>query len=314
MSSHTRGLIFAASTGLCWAILAVGLKYALQFSSSGTIAWARMIVSFSIMFAYYAYKNPKLLQRVLLHPPKKLLLAGFFLGCNYYGYMRGIDLTNASNAQVMIQIGPLTLILIGIFFFKEHLQMAQWVGIALAFCGFVFFNWDQILVAFEHSDRYIAGNIWILFSAITWAIFAAIQKYVMVNDVNKHWPPQVINLLIYGVCCITLLPTASMAEFAPLTSWQWFVLFLLGVNTLIAYGAFGEAMQLIPASHVSLIITLNPLLTIFFVHLFTSLLGLTFIQPEPIHWRGAVGALLVVSGVAIAVSFRKKKAAQTAPT
>jgi drug/metabolite transporter (DMT)-like permease len=305
MSAHSLGLFYAAFTGLCWAVLAIGLKYALHFSSSGTIAWVRMIVAFFILFFYYALKNPRALKRALLHPPKKLLLAGVFLACNYYGYMRGIDLTNASNAQIMIQTGPLTLILVGVFYFKEHLKSYQWLGVLSAICGFIFFNWDQVLIAFEHSDKYIAGNIWLLFAGVTWATFAAIQKFVLINDVDKNWPPQLINLLIYAVCSVVLVPMANFQEFSPLTTWQWFVLFLLGANTLLAYGAFGEAMRLIPASHVSLIITLNPLFTILFVTLLTHY-GFDFIAPEPIEWRGILGAFLVVFGVGLAVYRRRR--------
>lgn len=264
-----------------------------------------MIVAFILLFSYYSIRNPKVLKKVFLRPPKKLLLAGILLSCNYYGYMRGIDLTTASNAQIMIQIGPLTLLFIGVFYFKESLRLAQWLGILIACLGFIFFNWDQVLVALEHSDIYIAGNIWILFAALSWAIFAALQKQVLVTDV-KNWSPQMINLIVYAVCSFTLLPYTQFTALEPLNLWQWFVLFLLGFNTLVAYGAFSEALNSIPASQVSLVITLNPLLTILFVNLITYF-GFDFIKPEPIHWRGFLGAFCVVAGVALAVSLRPKK-------
>lgn len=307
MSARTLGLFYAILTGLCWAVLAIGLKYALHYASSANIAWARMIVAFVIMLIYYVIRNPKIIKKIFLNPTKKLLLAGVLLSCNYYGYMRGIELTTASNAQIMIQIGPLTLLFIGVFFFNESLKLAQWSGIFIAALGFVFFNWDQVIVALEHSDVYIAGNIWILFAALSWGIFAALQKQVLMTDA-KNWSPQMINLLIYGICTLTLLPFTDLETLAPLNLWQWFVLFLLGLNTLVAYGAFSEALNLIPASNVSLVITLNPLLTILFVNLITYF-KLDFIKAEPIQWRGFLGAILVVVGVGLAVSLRSKNKA-----
>ena len=69
--------------------------------------------------------------------------------------------------------------------------------------------------------------------------------------------------------------------------------------------ALVEAMRLIPASKVSLIITCNPLLTILMMDLM-AVYGLDFITPEPLEWRGYLGALLVVAGVVTAVSLKSK--------
>jgi drug/metabolite transporter (DMT)-like permease len=70
----------------------------------------------------------------------------------------------------------------------------------------------------------------------------------------------------------------------------------LGANTLIAYGALGEAFKRLPAYQVSLIITLNPLIT---------LVAMAALRPFAPSWLpkdrvGTLGygaALLVVGGV-----------------
>ncbi len=302
MSRFTSGVLFAALTGVCWALLAIGLKYALHFTSTGTIVWVRMVVAFGCLLVYYSIQKPQTIKTVFISPPFGVLAAGLLLAFNYFAYMKGLELTTASNAQVMIQLGPLTLLLVGVMYFKESIRFVQWAGVALAVVGFLFFNWDQILVAMDKSDIYIRGNIWIVFAGVTWAAFATFQKLQM----QKGWTPQMINLLVYGVCCLALYPTAELAELAPLNLWQWTVLFLLGLNTLVAYGAFAEAMERIPASYVSLIITINPILTIATMALFAEL-GISFISPEPLMWRGYLGAGLVILGVAVAVSLRSRQ-------
>jgi drug/metabolite transporter (DMT)-like permease len=302
LSKFTLGILYAITTGLCWAVLAIGLKYALHFTSTGTVVWVRMIVAFGILFAHYLIRSPQTLKQIFYRPPTRVLVAGIFLACNYFGYMKGLELTSASNAQIMIQLGPLTLLFMGVFYFREHIRWQQWIGIGIALLGFVFYNWDQLLVTISQHDMYVAGNIWLLFAALTWAVFAVLQKI----QFEQGWTPQMTNLLIYAVCLVCLTPTATPSELVGLNFWQYFVLFLLGLNTLVAYGAFAEAMHLIPASYVSLIISVNPLLTIFLVGLFAHF-GLTFISPEPIMWRGYLGAALVVSGVSIAVSLKKRR-------
>lgn len=299
------GIFYSVLTGVCWAILAIGLKYALHFTSSGTIVWVRMMFAFVMLLVFFLFRHPEKIKPVFRHPPIRLIIAGLLLAFNYFSYMYGLSLTSASNAQIMIQIGPLSLLFIGVFYFKESLRLVQWLGIALAGVGFVFFNWDQILVALDKSDTYILGNIWIFFGALTWALFAALQKV----QFQRGWTPQMVNLFVYALCCVALFPLANLAELEPLNLWQWFILFLLGLNTLIAYGAFAEALHLIPASYVSLIVAVNPLLTIFLVGLIETL-GWTFISPEPIYWRGHLGAFLVVLGVGIAVSLRARRTSE----
>lgn len=307
MTPYSLGIFFAVLTGVCWAVLAIGLKYALQFCSTGTIAWVRMIFAFSTLFLLYALNKPAVLKKVFLPPSKRVIVAGLFLAFNYFGYLKGLEFTSASNAQIMIQMGPLSLILFGVFYFKEPIRLLQWIGIAMALLGFAFFNWDQLLVTLDKGHIYTIGNIWLFFAAITWTAFAVLQKI----QLGKGWTPQMINLLIYGVCCIALLPAATISELSNLTLWQWFILFLLGLNTLVAYGALAEAIHRIPASLTSLIISINPLLTIFIVLLLAEF-NLSFISPEPIMWRGFVGAALVVSGVAIAVYLKPKNKSKKA--
>ncbi|MCB0349808.1 MAG: DMT family transporter [Bdellovibrionales bacterium] len=301
MTSFSAGILFATLTGFCWALLAIGLKYALQFASTGTIVWIRMMVAFTLLFLIYFFRERQTLKKIFFKPPWQILLAGLFLAFNYFGYMKGLELTTASNAQIMIQMGPLSLLFVGVIYFRETIRPIQWIGIGIASIGFILFYLDQMLIVFQNTDLYLTGNIWIFFAAITWTGFASLQKYQLV----RGWTPQMVNLLIYGICCLALFPSANLGELTPLSPWQWSVLFILGVNTLIAYGALGEALQRIPASYVSLIIAVNPLLTIFAVGLIAHL-GLTFINPEPIMWRGYLGAIMVVSGVAIAVSLKAK--------
>src|SRR5690606_25659913 len=128
-----------------------------------------------VMLAFYLAKNPRKTLS-LVHPKSfGIVIAGLFLAANYFSYMRGLELTTASNAQIMIQLGPLALLFVGVFYFKESMRLYQWIGVGIASVGFLMFYWDQLLISME--DRYSLGNSWIIIGAFTWAVFAAIQKY-----------------------------------------------------------------------------------------------------------------------------------------
>lgn len=262
----------------------------------------RMSVAFVILVFLFSLYSRRSLKKVFGSPPKLGLWAGLLLSANYFGYMKGVELTSAANTQIMIQLGPLMFLFVGVAYFKEELRKVQWIGVFLAFFGFSLFNWDQVILSFENKDVYFQGNLWIVMAAATWAIYAGFQKVLM----SRGWKPQELNLLIYTIATLVLLPLITPSEFLALSAFEWFVLFLLGLNTLIAYGAFVEAVKRAPASYVSLIISVNPLLTLIILHLLDKF-ELHFIDPEPINLMGYAGALLVIGGVTIAVSLRKRR-------
>ncbi|MCB0386153.1 MAG: DMT family transporter, partial [Bdellovibrionales bacterium] len=187
----------------------------------------------------------------------------------------------------------------GIFYFRERPSPLQGLGFGLAAMGFSLFFWDQILIAVAHQDRFLAGNLWILMAAATWALFATLQKIL-----TRIWTPQQINLLIYILATFVLAPVADFDVLPKLGIGAWALLVFLGVNTLIAYGALGEALKRIPASHVSVIISANPLLTITIMTVLRYQ-QVQWIETDLIDWRGYLGATLVVTGVICAV--RKAK-------
>ena len=294
------------TTGICWALLAIALRQASAYASTGTIVWFRMIVAAIILMIWYSIRSPHKLK--LLIPKRPLILiCGLALAVNYFGYMRGLELTSASNAQIMIQMGPIGLMLFGIFYFGEKPSLSQTFGLVCASIGFALFFWDQILLSFQDASRYVHGNLWIALAAGTWTIFAVLQK-----GLKGSWTPQQFNMVIYTVCTLALWPFANVEQILTWDLKGWLLMLACGVNTLIAYGSFSEALQRIPASHVSLVIAANPLLTILLVTVLSQF-HVAWVIPEAIEWRGFLGAFFVVAGVALtvwrpALSRRKKLA------
>ncbi|MGE0526440.1 MAG: DMT family transporter [Bdellovibrionales bacterium] len=285
----------ATTTALSWAVLAIALKYALQTFSSGTIVWLRMALAFVLLLSYFLFRGRPAL-KVLKRPPLGWVLAALLLAANYYGFMKGIELTTASNAQIMIQLAPLSFAFLSIFIFKEVPTLVQVGGMLLALSGFGFFYWDQILVSWEHIESFQEGNLWLGIGSATWAVFALIQKFTL-----KDHKAVDFNLLVYGVSAFALLPIADLGELSRLSWSSGALILFLGLNTVVAYGAFSEALSRIPASHVSMIIAMNPLLTLAIMTYLTQI-QVEWIQGEPIHWRGFLGALFVVGGVILTLA------------
>lgn len=299
MSTKKIGLFYAGCSALCWSVLAIVLKYALTFANTGSIVWIRMLIASSCIILFFAFKKTHQL-KILWEAPRWAVISALCLAVNYFSFTKGIEMTTASNAEIMIQLGPVLLILAGVFYFKETLSWIQWGGIFLALCGFSLFYWEQIGFAYEKAHIYFYGNLWVYFSAVTWALFAIFQK-----KLSFFYSPQQLNMLTYTVCAIALSITADFNVLKSLSAHEWMILTFLGLNTLVAYGCLAEALKKAPAVEVSFIIVLNPLLTIFFIQLM-YFLKINIIEHEPLDWRGYLGALLVVFGISCALLLKKR--------
>ncbi len=294
MSNHSKGLMMISITAVLWGILAVVLKYALQRFSGNTIIWFRFTFSLVFLAGYYLIHRPRFFE-ILINPPLLGIFAGLAMAGNYLGFTRGVALTSPSNAQILIQISPLLVAVVGVAYFKESLTLLQKSGFGIAAAGFLLFYWDQLHHLVISSQQYSRGNAWIIFAAVTWTFFAVCQKLLM-----RIWTPQQTNLLIYLVAALVFSPLAVFREFQGLGLSDWLTLIFLGANTLIAYGTLGEAFKLLPANQVSAIIVLNPLITMIVVSVL-SVQKLPWLSSESTTLVGYAGALFLLAGVGLVV-------------
>lgn len=294
MSNHTKGLIMISITAVLWGVLAIVLKYALQRFSGNTIIWFRFTFSFVFLAGYYLVQRPRLFE-ILAKPPMLGIVAGLALAGNYLGFTTGVSLTSPSNAQILIQISPLLVAILGVVYFKENLSGLQKTGFSIAGAGFMLFYWDQLHHLSISAQQYSRGNLWIMFAAVAWALFAVCQKLLV-----RLWMPQQTNLLIYLVASLVFFPMSVFKEFQGLTFLDGLTLFFLGANTLIAYGTLSEAIHLLPANQVSAIIVLNPLITLMVVELLSNQ-KLPWLSSESTTLMGYAGALVLLAGIGLVV-------------
>ena len=255
MQNHTKGILYAAITALCWAFLAIALKIADRKVDSLTIVWIRFVIAFILLSIWQLKVNPNSF-KLMIKPPLLLIVAALGLSWNYYSFMLGIHYTTPSNAQLFIQLGPILLALAGFVFFKESIERKQIIGFAISFVGIAFFYRDQLTAFFDNSKEYNLGVIIIISSAFAWALYAILQKKL----VTKYTVDS-LNLFLFGIPALIFLPLAKPAALIHLNWAWWLLLFFLGANTFIAYTFMAKSLQLIQANKVSIIIILNPILT-----------------------------------------------------
>ena len=252
------GLIFASLTALLWGFLAIAMKVATDAGIPVIpIVWFRFAFSVLGVALFVAFRNRTRLA-ILGRPTALAIVAAVLLTINYIGYLEGLERTTPTNAQILIQLAPLMLAMIGIFAFKEKMTRKQGIGVVVALVGFALFAWDKHQSAALSGADLDSGNLIIFGAALAWALYAAGQKLLVMRGIA----PQDLNLIFYAVPAVLLIPLVDFSAFLSITPTYWLVMVFLGANTLLGYGFLGEAFKRLPAWQVSLIITLNPLITI----------------------------------------------------
>ncbi len=306
MQDNTKGILYASITALCWAFLAIGLKMADRMVDSLTIVWVRFAVAFLLLAGWQAVKNPSSFA-LLVKPPLLLIFAVFGLSWNYISFMLGVHYTTPSNAQLFIQLGPILLALAGFFFFKESIGRKQIVGFVLSFIGIAFFYSDQLSAFFDNSKEYNLGVLIIISSAVAWAIYAILQKKLVVR-----YPVENLNLVLFGFPALIYLPLSTPSSLLNL-NWAWWLLMLfLGANTFVAYTFMAKSLKLIPANKVSIIIILNPILTFITMGLLTRF-KVSWVDHERFSIITYLGALLVIAGAILVVKKQRQRIKKTLP-
>ncbi|OHC44473.1 MAG: hypothetical protein A3J25_11785, partial [Pseudomonadales bacterium RIFCSPLOWO2_02_FULL_63_210] len=99
-------------------------------------------------------------------------------------------------------------------------------------------------------------------------------------------------------CALLLTPWAQPQQVFELSALQGWLLFACCLNTLVAYGAFAEALAHWEASRVSATLAITPLVTFGSVALAATWWP-DHVRPEQINWLAYGGAALVVLGSAL---------------
>lgn len=297
------GLFFSLLTVVLWGVLPIALTVLLRSLDVYTVIWFRFLVAFSLLFTYLAVrKQLPPLAKLRLLPWGLMGIAVVFLAANYLLFLQGLGQTSPANAQVIMQLSPVLLGLGALAIFKERYTPTQWTGLGVFGLGFVLYFWDQLRMLVSASGPFLIGCGLLVFSAATWAVYALAQKQLL-----KALPSANVMLLLYGGCALIFWPFATPSKVFHLEALPTTLLIFAALNTLVAYGAFAEALEHWEASRVSAVLTLTPLITLSMVVAFSILLP-HFLKPEHLTLTSLTGAMFVVFG-SLAIALGKSSPA-----
>lgn len=299
MTNQTKGLFYIMITVLMWGVLAIALKVALQVIDSPTIVWFRFSLAFFGMLIWMLVNHPQEL-KILYQPSWLIVISSLALAWNYIAFMLGVQYTSPSNAQVAIQFGPILLAVFGVIFFKEKISRIQMIGFFLAIFGFLVFYQQHLSATAGQGTQYTKGMLITLTGAVAWAIYAALQKKLVIN-----YPVGTLNVFIFGLPVLIYLPFVNFPSLAHLSFGYWALLVFLGANTLISYAYLSLALKYLEAGKVSIIIVLNPIITFVLMGILTWM-QVSWIEGEHFSFLSVGGALIALMGAILVVRKKKK--------
>ncbi|HPE56711.1 MAG TPA: DMT family transporter [Bacteroidales bacterium] len=297
-NNRIKGILFASTTAFFWGFLAIALKVASGLLDPLTIVWFRFLIAFSVLFFFFLIKKPRYL-KILRQPPLHIIIASLGLGINYLAFLYGLKLTTPNTAQVIIQVGPIMLGVVGLVFFHEKISKRQALGYLVAGTGLFIFYRESLSSIIGDEEMFSMGILWVVVAAMAWVVYATFQKMLV-----KKYPAQQLNLFLFALPVLLFLPFIKPSGFLLLGFWEWMLMIYLGLNTLIAYGSLAMAFKYLEASKISIIVTLNPIIT-FIIMGSLTLAEVSWIEPEILSTRGLIAALLVLTGAIMAVSLAK---------
>lgn len=288
------GLSLALVTAVLWGILPVKLKQVLQVMDPVTVTWFRLLVSGSLLFIWLASVGRLPSFKVLGRKGKGLVaLAVCGLVGNYVLYLIGLKMLSPGTTQLVIQMGPVLLLISSIFLFKERFSLGQGIGLLILLIGFgLFFN-QRLIELLTSLGDYTAGILTVLLASAVWAFYGLSQKQLL-----TVWNSLQVMMVIYLFCALLVTPWAHPMEALQLSPLQGWLLLACCLNTLVAYGAFAEALAHWEASRVSATLAITPLVTFACVAT-AAWLWPEYVQAEDINGLGYSGAVLVVLGSAL---------------
>ena len=299
------GFALALTTAVFWGILPIALKVALTELDPWTITWCRFAGAMLAVGLWLVFRRGR--PGVQRGRPQVWRWRWLIPGClgltgNYVLYSLGLRYTSPAVAQVVMQIAPILLLVFGMFVFHERFSRLQWFGFAVLVIGLaVFFN-RRLPELINPGAGWSFGILLLVFSAVSWAIYGVSQKQLL-RDLDSAQ----ILFLVYTGATLILLPTATLGALLNIHR-PAFIALLFGVlNTVVAYGAFGMALEVWEVSRVSSVAASAPLFTVVASTIGASL-AFSWVTPEGLNALSLLGAFCVVAGSVISALGSRRRA------
>lgn len=220
-----------------------------------------------------------------------LALSGLFgLTVYFFFEARGIKLTSASHASLIIAAIPVFTVIAEAVFYRTRISWLAAAGIGISVAGVAFLVWRP---GEKLATGSLVGDLFMLGACLSWVVYILLSK-------NLHKRLSEIAITAYQ----SLFGTLFMLPLALLERSQWVPITLVSGLNLAYLALFCSALS--NFLYVYALSRLGPIVISPYVNLIpvVSVLGGVLILGEKLAWGQVVGGVLIIAGV-LAVNWRQ---------
>jgi drug/metabolite transporter (DMT)-like permease len=282
-ATDVAALAAALTTVSVWGSAFVAIRDAGKTLSPGSLALGRLLVSLLVLgVAASIWREPLPQRRDLL---KIAAFGVLWLGVYSFTLNAAERRVDAGTAAMLINIGPILIVIMAGIFLKEGFPRWLLAGCAVALVGCVLIGLGNS----QSSPRAGLGIVLLIVAASAYATAVVIQKPVLarVSPLQVTW----LGCAAGTVVCLPFAPTlVGELDNAGPTTIGWMV--YLGVApTALGFATWSYALRRMNAGRLASIAYLIPVVAI--------LLGWALLGETP-PWLAAVGGALCLAGVYLA--------------
>ena len=195
------GFSLALLATMTWGSLPVIAQQALKAVNAPTLVWIRFLVASLVLFVLLGLTGKLPRPSEFSKQTLFLLMLGIIgISANFVLVAMGLHYISPTTTQVLWQLSPFTMILVGVGVFKEAFTHWQKIGLMLLLTGLVMFFNDKFGELFSLGS-YAVGVMMAASGSMIWVCYGVAQKLL-----SKHFNSQQILLMIYFCSSFVFLP------------------------------------------------------------------------------------------------------------
>ncbi|WP_342365889.1 DMT family transporter [Mannheimia haemolytica] len=201
------GFSLVLTAAMTWGTLPIAAQQVLKVIDAQTLVWVRFVVASVglLLILGFAKRLPKL--TACSKKELGLILLGVCgLSANFFLFAEALHYVSPTINQVLWQLAPFSMILLGVLLFKEKFGLFQKIGFVLLIAGLVAFFNDKFAEILQ-LNTYALGVLLSAGASLIWVLYGVAQKLLLAK-----FNSQQVLFIIYIGCSLLMLPFASPAQ------------------------------------------------------------------------------------------------------
>lgn len=244
-------LIFAM---IIWGTL--GLFVLKSGLSSVNVAFFRCLIGAVILAPYCWRKGFFSSKSLTLKNITPILIGGVFVVLNWILLFESFRYASITLGNVSYYLQPVFLLMLGRFFFNEHIPIVKYAFILLTFIG-VLLTIDLSMSELHLNNNEFLGVLCALLAGFLYSLATVIAKR------SKEIPPPMMTFLQLFVGMLILLPLTTLSEIHMTWQLSAYILTLGAVHTVLAFVLYYQSVSTLSTDQIAVVSYVDPIAAIF---------------------------------------------------